>query len=245
MPSTTSGQNEGLGIFVVAQVSTRNQTNTQVAWALFEEGQLKGYQLPSAAGNALRPEAALDQYGDVHLVWLDTGGFGRYEVYYASTSEEAKANLDRVTLQDRATDLLNALWNLAPALGFFPPVFLLWTALSFAWVCLYYFIRVEGGMERHGSRAALAVAIVLYELSKLFLMPGVLFYVPFIDRVPEGLQIIPVLAIPLLTALTAAAALWFYARRRQYRSLFASYLIFVLTDSLLSLVIYVPRWLQG
>ena len=245
MPSTTSGQHEELGVFLVAQVSTRHRTTREVVWAVFRDGELQGYQLPSSAGSAMRPAATLDDSGNVHLAWLNTGGFGRYDVYYASTASGVKATLDRVSLQDLAADLLDAMWSLAPAIGFFPPVFLLWTFASFIWVILYYFVRVEGGMERRGSQIALGIAILLYLFCKLFLMPGVLFYAPFINRFPENLQFVPVLGTPLLTLGAAVAALWLYARRRDYKSLFAMYMIFVITDAMLSLIIYVPGWLSG
>jgi len=245
MPAPLNAQNKELGVFLVGEVATRNQTSRTIVWAIFESGQLKGYQLPSKADSALRPKAVIDQSGNVHLAWLNAGGFGRYEVYYASTSNAVRASLDRVTLQDRATDLLNSLWSLAPAVGFFPPVLLLWTFASFIWVIVFYFVKVEGGMERRASQVAFVVAVVLYLFSKLFLMPAVLFYAPFLDRVPPSLQFIPVVGTPLFTLLVALGAVWLYFRKREYRSLLASYLIFVMTDALLSLMIYVPRWLEG
>jgi hypothetical protein len=246
MPATLAGQKQELGLFLVAQVETSRQTSREVAWCIFADGQFRGYQLPARVDNALRPVGTLDSAGNAHLAWLGAGGFGRYEVYYASTSPQVKANLDRVTIQDRALDVLNTLWSLAPALGFFPPVFLLWTFASFAWVILFYFVRVEGGLDRRSSRVALVVAILLYLFSKLFLMPGVvLSYAPFLDRVPANLQFLPVIGTPIVTALMAIGVVWLYFRRRQYRSLLAAYLIFVATDALLSLIIYVPRWLAG
>jgi hypothetical protein len=245
MPAPLNGQNKELGVFLVGEVATRNQTSREVVWAIFESGRLKGYQLVSKIDGALRPTGVADQHGNMHLTWLNAGGFGRYEVYYASTSSAVMANLDRVTLQDRAMDFLDSAWSMAPALGFFPPVLLLWTFASFIWVVIFYFVRVEGGMERRASQVAFVVAILLYLLSKLFLMPAVLFYAPFLDRVPSNRQSIPVVGTPLFTLLVALGAVWFYFRKREYRSLLASYLIFVLTDALLSLIIYVPRWLAG
>jgi hypothetical protein len=245
MPAPLTTQKRELGVFLVGQVATSNQTSREVVWAIFERGGLKGYQLVSKVGSALRPKGVVDQNGNIHLTWLSAGGFGQYEVYYASTSSAVMANLDRVTLQDRAMDFLNSLWSLAPALGFFPPVLLLWTFASFIWIVVFYVVRVEGGMERRASQVALVVAILLYLLSKLFLMPAVLFYAPFLDRVPPALQFIPVVGTPLFTLLVALGAVWFYFRKRQYRSLLVSYLIFVVTDALLSLIIYVPHWLSG
>jgi uncharacterized membrane protein len=84
------------------------------------------------------------------------------------------------------------------------------------------------------------VAILLYLCSKLFLMPSVLFYAPFADRVPASLQYIPVIGAPIATALMALGAVAIYFRRREYRSLLVAYLIFVVTDAFLSLLIYVP-----
>ena len=145
MPATLGGQGEELGVFLAGQVAARSQSSVQVVWAIFADGDIKGYQLPAQVGNAMRPGGVIDSDGNVHLAWLNTGGFGRYEVYYATTSETAKASLDKVTLQARATDLLSAAWTLAPALGFFPPIFLLWAFASFVWVVLFYVVKVEGG----------------------------------------------------------------------------------------------------
>jgi len=245
MPATLGGQREELAVCLAGQVATRNQSSREVVWAVFANGKIKGYQLPAKFGNALRPTAVIDERGNVHLASLNSGGFGRYEVYYASTSDAVKANLDRITIQDRAMDFIGAAWTLAPALGFFPPVLLLWSFASFTWVIVFYFVKTEGGLDRRPAQIALVVSILLYLASKLFLMPGVLFYAPFLDRLPENLHFITVLGTPLFTLLVALGALWLYFRRTPYRSLFAAWVIFVLTDALLSLIIYVPRWLAG
>jgi len=246
MPATLGGQREELGVFFAGQVATRNQTDVELVWGIFADGELKGYQLAAEVGNAMRPAGVVDEDGDVHVVWLNAGGFGRYEVYYAATSGAVKANLDRATLQDWMMDLLAALWVLVPAFGFFPPIFLLWGFASFVWVVGFYVVRVEGGLERRAPRVALVVAILLYMFSKLFFMPGVLFtYAPFLDRLPEQLYLVSALGTPLLAFLAGLGTILIYFRRRKYRSLFVAYSLFVLTDSLLSLIVYMPTWMGG
>ena len=240
MPATFGGQYDEMGVVVAGQFSARQRTSMEIAWVVLTNGEVKGYQIPVRSSNAVRSSGLIDPNGSAHLVWLNSAGFGRYEVYYASTAEAIRANLDRVSLQDVAADLLSAAWNIAPALGFFPPIFLLWTIASFVWVVGFYMIKIEGGMERRASKVALIVAIVLYLCSKLFLMPSVLFYAPFADRVPASLQYIPVIGAPVVTALIALGVVAIYFRRREYRSLLVTYLIFVTTDALLSLLVYVP-----
>jgi len=245
MPSALPSQGAETGVFFIGEVATQRQSSRQVVWAIYRDGQPVGYQLPTDADGSLRPTAAVDEDGNVHLVWLVAAGFGRYQVFYASTSTAARMALDQVSLQDRVLAVLDLLWNLAPALGFFPPVFLLWTFASLVWIILFYFIKVEGGLDRRPAQIALVVSIVLYLCSKIFLLPAPLFYAPFQDRLPANLQFIPVLGTPIVTLLLALAAIAVYQRRRDHSSLLAVYLIFVVTDALLSLVIYVPRWLAG
>jgi hypothetical protein len=241
MPSVLDGQNDELGLFLAGQFSSRNRTSTEVAWAILAEGAVKGYQLPTRSDGSARPVGVLDEGGDAHLVWLNASGFGRYDVYYASTSEMVRANLDRVSVQDVASDVLGALWNLVPALGFFPPVLLLWTILSFIWVVGFYIVKVEGGLERRASQIALVIAILLYLGSKLFLMPPtMLMYAPFVERFPANLQFVPVVGTLVFTTLVALGAVAIYFRKREYRSLLAAYLIFVATDALLALILYIP-----
>jgi hypothetical protein len=244
MPSTLSGQGQEAGLYLVGEVATETQSGREVVWAIFSNGTLKGYQLSTQVGSAMRPTGVIDERGNAHLALLNAAGFGRYEVYYASTSEAAKANLDRVTTQDRVNSFFGALWTLAPAMGFFPPVLMLWGFLSFVWVVVFYFVKTEGGLDRRPAQIALVVSILLYLASKLILAPGVLLYAPFLDRLPASLHFVTVLGTPLLTLLVALGAIWLYFRRRPYRSLFIAWVIFVLTDAILSMIIYTPQWVN-
>jgi hypothetical protein len=244
MPSTLSGQGQEAGLYLVGEVATETQSSREAVWAIFSDGTLKGYQLPAQVGNALRPQGVIDERGNGHLAFLNSAGFGRYEVFYASTSRAVQANLDRVTMQDRVNSFFGALWTLAPAMGFFPPVLMLWGFLSFVWVVAFYFVKTEGGLDRRPAQIALVVSIVLYLASKLILAPGVLLYAPFLDRLPESLQFVTVLGTPLFTLLVALGAVWLYFQRRQYRSLFIAWIIFVMTDAVLSMIIYIPQWVN-
>jgi hypothetical protein len=111
-------------------------------------------------------------------------------------------------------------------------------------VVVFYFAKTEGGLDRRPARIALVISILLYMAAKLILAPGVLFYAPFLDRLPESLQFVPVLGTPLLTLLAALGAIALYFRRTPYRSLFVTWVIFVLTDAMLSMIIYMPQWLN-
>ena len=241
MPSPLGGQQGALGLFLSGRFSTRSRDTMDVVWVIFDNGALLGYQLLTQADSVLHPVGSLDPAGNAHVAWLQPAGFGAYEIYYASTSAQVRSNLDRVSVQDVTRDVLNALWSLAPAMGFFPPILLLWMILSFVWVVAFYFWKAEGDLERPSARIALVIAVAVYLMSKLFFMPYiVLEYAPFLERLPENLQWISQLGTPIMTLLLGYAAYRLYLRRVQYGSLIAAYFIIVFTDAFLSMIVYIP-----
>ncbi|MBC7262763.1 MAG: hypothetical protein H5T64_00220 [Chloroflexi bacterium] len=244
MPSVVPGQHAELALFLSGKFSTRTHSSVDVVAAYLEAGTLKGYQIAArTSSNSMRPVATADDASNLHLVWISPGGFGRYEVYYASTRTDVKGNFDRRTLSDVVGDLLGSVWSIAPALGFFPPILLVWAFPSFVFVVVYYITQLEGGLDRRGPRVALVIAIGLYLFAKLFLMPSVLFYSPLLDMMPRQYEALAIVAVPLLTFLISCGALVIYYKRSEYPTLFGSYLIFILTDTMLSLLIYVPTML--
>jgi len=85
---------------------------------------------------------------------------------------------------------------------------------------------------------ALGIAVALYLGAKLLLLPGLLFYVPFLERAPSRFASAIVLGVPLATLTLALTAVYAYARRARDGSLFRAFITFVLIDTFLSLTIY-------
>lgn len=244
MPNVVPGQHTELALFLSGKFSTRTHSSVDVVAAYLEAGAMKGYQIAArTSSNSMRPVAIADDAANLHLVWISPGGFGRYDVYYASTRTDVKSNFDRRTLDDVGSDLLASVWSIAPALGFFPPILLVWAFPSFVFVVLYYITQLEGGLDRRGPRVALVIAIVLYLFAKLILMPSVLFYSPLLNIMPRRYENLAIAAVPVVTFIISCGALVLYYKRSEYPTLLGSYLIFVLTDTILSLLIYVPTML--
>ena len=86
----------------------------------------------------------------------------------------------------------------------------------------------------------LGIAIALYTGTKLVSLPSSLLYVPFLDQVPPLLYSALVSGVPLIILVLALAAIYAYARRAERANLFPAFLVFALTDALLSMAIYAP-----
>jgi len=196
-----------------------------------------------SAQDKLRAGSAQDKAQDtalsLYLTWLDTAGFGRYDVYYASTSPEAKAWLDRTHPKDvllKAADLaLGMLSGLALL-----PLVALWLFLPLLLLVLFYVFVGEEELELRRVKVALGIAIVLYMGVKLVILPSSLLHFSFLDQVPSQLSSVLVSGVPLIILALAVAAITAYQRRAERATLFPAFLIFAATDALLSLVIYAP-----
>ncbi|MCL6432246.1 MAG: amidohydrolase family protein [Anaerolineae bacterium] len=81
------------------------------------------------------------------------------------------------------------------------PIAIVWLFLPFVWLIIYLFARIEGELSRRGPRIALAVAIILYVISKFFIFPsGFVEAAPLIDRLPAAVAGVYLLALPTAIA---------------------------------------------
>jgi hypothetical protein len=212
----------------------------QLAQAVFAEGKLKGYQLAAKTGSAsLRSNLVADPAPNLYLTWLDTAGFGRYDVYYASTSPQAKAWLDRTRLKDVLFKVAGLSLGMLSGVALLPFI-VLWTFLPLLLLVLFYVFVGEEELELGRVKVALGIAIILYTVTKLVSLPTSLLYPLLSDQVPPQLSAALVSGVPLLILALALAAIYAYRRRAERPTLFPAFLIFALTDALLSMAIYAP-----
>ena len=89
------------------------------------------------------------------------------------------------------------------------------------------------------------VAVLLYVVSKVLLVPSFLGYAPFLDIVPPRLTDWILYGLPVLLAAIGLAAMGVYARRSDRKLVLAAFALFAATDSILSLMLYVPNVIGG
>jgi len=217
----------------------------QLVMAIFTKGKMKGYQVVAKTDSAsLRPNLQVDAASDLHLAWLDTAGFRQYDVYYASTSPEAKAWLDRTSPQDILLKAVELAWRMLSGVALLPLVGF-WIIPPLIWVVLFYIFVGEEELELRRVKVALGIAIALYMGAKLVLLPNFLLYVPFLDQVPPHLSSALILGVPLIILALALAAMYAYTRRTERATLFLALFVFALTDALLSLAVYASSFFGG
>ena len=210
----------------------------QLALAIFADGKLKGYQIATRTkAMSLQPNIVVDSASNLHLAWLETAGFRRYNVYYATTSPQAKAWLDRTSPQDVLLTALTLAWGMFSAVAI-APFMVVWIFPPLFWIILFYVFSGQDDLRTRRAQVALGIAVALYLVAKLLLLPGLLFYVPLLEQVPTRFSSALIFGVPLMTLTLALFAVYVYTRRVKGGSLFVGFVVFVLTDALLSLAIY-------
>jgi len=239
MPAVVRGQRTELPVVFSLKVQSKRGAEVQPAMAVFSKGELKGYQLVAKTDSvSLQPNVTA--FGpNLHLAWIDTAGFWRYDVYYASTSPKVKAWLDRTSPQDLLMKAMALTWGVLSGLALIP--------LTFAWifppligVILFEVFGGDDDLGRWPARVVLGVAVTLYLASKFMLSSAFLLFAPLSDEVPAMIVVVPVVILAL-----ALGAMYGYMRRTERRSLLMAFAVFVLTDALLSLAIYSPGFFGG
>jgi hypothetical protein len=213
----------------------------QLALVVLCGGQPIGYQLvgdtPSAS---VLSTLVADADANLHLAWIDTAGFREYDAYYATTAPEAKRWLDRTTLQDVVLDAASLAWGIASGVGFIPIV-AIWNLAPAMWVVLFYVLSRREYLDEPGAWVGLLVSVGIYTVSKLLFLPGLASGTPFRYRLPEPAASMMVVAVPLVILALALATTYLYTRRSREGTLFRAYLVFALTDGLLTTVLYAPQ----
>jgi hypothetical protein len=224
-----------------------NVETLQIAAIDVLEGQIEGQEIVNASRAAsLQPNVAIDPGGHLHLAWIDTAGFNRYQVIYASTSPQAKETLNRVTTYEVVDKVLSLWMNVFTSL-FFVPVVLSWVFIPTAWLVIFALTTREFEISDPRGRSALGLACLLHLGIKLF------FFSDLLSRFPSGSLISPSLDLLLgrwifplfLAALSAGVAWVFYLKSGRSQSIFVNYFIYATVDSFLTLVFYVALPMMG
>ncbi len=216
---------------------------SQIVNVVFAGGQPSGYQLACNTSHWSRlPNIAADTSGQLHLSWVDGLQPGPSEVYYASTSAVVRDRIDGLTVDDLLFAALNITFSAMTGVPMIPFV-VLWVIPPLIWTFIASRLLGEESARRASGYLALAIAVVIYQASKLYFTPTLLGYVPFsvsVPFLPADLYLPLQVLVPVGIAGLAALGVAYTLLARGSRSLFTACLVFVLIDAFLTMAIYGP-----
>jgi hypothetical protein len=239
-PQFLPGQPEDqvLAVYTQAQ-GPRNLVMLQSAAAHLQAGQVVSQDVVSATpGASLNPVVVRDGSGHLHMVWIDTAGFDRYRVIYASTAPQVHKVLNPTTLGEVVSQGLELGFGAVVLLGFLP-LYLIWALPGFLLLLVFYLITQEVDLDDRRVAIVLWVAVIIHAVIKMSsaggaverLSTGLILTMPWLYAVARWV-------VPLLISGLAALVMVVYIRRKEHPSLFGSFFVFVLSDALLFTLLY-------
>jgi hypothetical protein len=203
-------------------------------------GRIISQEIVSAShGASMRPNIGVDPEGDLHLVWIDTAGFSRYRVVYASTASLVKETLNRTTIYEVTDMIFGSVMSMVSSL-IFAPVVLAWALIPIGWLVGFAVVTGRTEISEPYARLALGVAMLLHLVAKLLFSSGLLAQFPLGAGLPPWVSsVLGRWVGPLLLAGVSAGLAWLYLRRGRSQSMFVAYLVYLAVDSLLTLAVYI------
>ncbi len=243
MPQVLPWSGPGAAVLANMTYDFRVNPRSQLALLLLEDGKLAAYQQPALTRQfSLQPSGAVSPDGQLHIAWIDLERPGEYSVYYASTRPETVAALDRRTGNDTFNDSVDLAWGMASGLTLIPLSIV--AALPIIFVCGIYYVTGHDGSLRGnlGAEFALVVALVLYLVTKLIIMGGLLDRPPLMNAIPPNLAGIWTWLVSLAIAGVSLIAMLIYILRNKRPELLKAALLFLAVDALMTLLVYGPTF---
>jgi hypothetical protein len=220
----------------------RSKQVPQVGIVFLQDGENSGTQLLSfTSTTSQRPAINSDESGYLYSTWLEGTRGGGYPVYFASTAPDlvtANAALDN---QDYGRLLTETLFGLASGVLLLPFVFA-WGLVPTLFIFFSGFLRRDGEpFTARGTLITVSIAVLLYWISKLLILPGILDYIPFsawIPFIPNWLGTVLRIGLPIVTSLIALRVAWHFTYRRERNSPLFFLLTFIAIDGLVSIAVY-------
>jgi hypothetical protein len=162
-------------------------------------------------------------------------------VYFATTAPDFREQLDVVTGVDISQLFAETFFGLASGV-ILVPLGLVWIMVGAVVIGLSSWLRKENEpLLSLGTLISLGFALTAYWAAKLFILPGIVEYVPFsawIPLIPEWMRLPLRIGVPALITLVAASVTFRYTYGGEERSLLFLILIYGAIDALLTLAIY-------
>jgi hypothetical protein len=178
---------------------------------------------------SLDPTLAMDPARHLHMAWLESAEFGRYQVAYASTAPSVMRSYNALTAWDVVDAVFSNAFRLSMLVVTLVGVLIVWALVPLIGLLIYHLVTSEETLDTVRSRIAIVVALAV-EVALTFFQPPRLG----VEAAWPALQWLT----PVVAAVVAAAVTASVVRRRKYVHLFAAFFLFTGVNSLLQMVVY-------
>jgi hypothetical protein len=186
------------------------------------------YVVTASDHPSLKPSLAADARGNLHLTWLETGGFGVYRLAYASTAAEVRAAYNALNVWDITDRAMGIAMQLFLAVGLTPVLAITWSLFPLMWLLGYHLVTGRENLNAPGTWVALGVSVLLEVIFTYLIYP-------YRSSLPVALR----WTLPLVAAVAALLLTAVYLRKQDERWLFGAFFVFAVAYGFFQVVCFV------
>jgi hypothetical protein len=228
--SPPDGQQTPLRVALTERMLGSRQTiELQIAVITMGQGDAEEQVVTASTQASMKPVLIADERSHLHLAWLDTGGFGRYRVVYASTAPEVMEEYNALGLWDAANAVFGNVFRLSTVIVGLVASLSMWAVVPLIGLVIYHLVTSEETLDTVRSRVALGMALAVEVMLTFALPPRI-----GVETTWPALRWVA----PALTAAVTAAVAARVLRRRESVHLFVAFFLFTAINSLLQLLLY-------
>lgn len=236
-PDPARNQDNELAVAVAAKQGYRLEEYIQMAIILFKDGEFIGYQMAGKTqGFSQDGILQTDTTGNLYIAWREGTGL---QLYFASTEPALRDELNAYGSGDYLQLLVGG--GLEAIIGvLFFPLSLIWFIPGALLLGIRKLRKDDETANDPSSPIFIAVAILLYQGTKILFLPSVTEYVPFsawID-VPPGISTMLRIVVPLFSFALGIIIAEIIRRRRDGMSSLLYFFVACGVDAILTLLIY-------
>lgn len=185
------------------------------------------YVVTASDHPSLRPSLAADARGNLHLAWLETGGFGVYRVAYASTAPGVKEAYNALTLWDVTDRALDIAMQVFLAVGLTPMLAISWSLFPLMCLIGYHLVTGHESLTVSGARVAFGASVLLEVICTYLVYPY-----------RSSMSVVLQWALPPATAAVALLLAMGYLRKRDDLPLFGAFFVFALAHGFFQMMCF-------
>jgi hypothetical protein len=236
-PDPAAGRDNELAVAISTNQTFRLEEYAQMAVLIFEGGEFTGYEIAGKTESfSMDGILQSDSAGHLFLAWREGTG---NKLYFAATEPGLRDELGQLGRNDVFLAIVGGGLEAVTGALFFP-LALVWFVPGGLLLGLWKLRRDDETINDAASRVITAVAIVLYQATKILFLPSMWSYVPFsawLD-VSAGLGQLLRIMVPVLVFAIGLLVAEFFRRRRDDMSSLLFFFIACAIDALLTLMIY-------
>ncbi|MDY7076386.1 MAG: hypothetical protein SXV54_05620 [Chloroflexota bacterium] len=187
-------------------------------------------QVVTASSQAsMKPVLIVDDRSYLHIAWLETGGFGEYNVVYASTAPEVVENYNSLTFIDTLNAAFDGVFRFSTVIVSLVAALATWAMIPLVGLVVYHVVTSEETLDTARSWTVVSATLIL-EVALGFVFPPRIG----VETTWSAARWI----VPSVTAVVAITITGGILRRQKDKHLFGTFFLFTGLNCLLQLVLY-------